>query len=104
MRAALRTGISTAAREKVYGSEVLTGENSAVPVRAPIGGAERLTLRARDGGDGNVWDHGDWGAATVHCGAGEADHDHASPLPPSSPLPPERTPARLLATRWRGGR
>ncbi|MFJ6569233.1 glycoside hydrolase family 2 TIM barrel-domain containing protein [Streptomyces sp. NPDC091292] len=55
---------------KVYGSEVLTGDDTAVPVRAAVDGAERLTLRVTDGGDGNAHDHADWAAATVHCGGG----------------------------------
>ncbi|MEV6172607.1 glycoside hydrolase family 2 TIM barrel-domain containing protein [Streptomyces sp. NPDC051954] len=56
--------------KKVYGSEVLTGEDAAVSVRAPVDGAERLTLRVTDGGDGNAHDHADWGAATLLCGTG----------------------------------
>ncbi|WP_238431509.1 glycoside hydrolase family 2 TIM barrel-domain containing protein [Streptomyces cavernae] len=55
---------------QVYRSEVLTNGDTAVPVRAPVGGAERLTLRVTDGGDGNAHDHADWGAATVRCGTG----------------------------------
>ncbi|MCX4908935.1 glycoside hydrolase family 2 TIM barrel-domain containing protein [Streptomyces sp. NBC_00878] len=56
--------------KKVYGSEVLTGKDAAVSVRAPVAGAERLTLRVTDGGDGNAHDHADWGAATLHCRTG----------------------------------
>lgn len=54
--------------KKVYDSEVLTGENAPVSVGAAVDGAERLTLRVTDAGDGNAQDHADWGAATVHCG------------------------------------
>ena len=56
--------------QKVYSSEVLTNEDTPVPVRAAVDGAERLTLRVTDGGDGNADDHADWGAATVRCAAG----------------------------------
>ncbi|MGP3984878.1 glycoside hydrolase family 2 TIM barrel-domain containing protein [Streptomyces sp. KR80] len=54
--------------KKVYTSKVLTGPDTAVPIEAAVTGAQRLTLRVTDGGDGNAHDHADWGAAVVHCG------------------------------------
>lgn len=56
------------ADERVVASTpVLTGGSSAVDLSADMSGAERLTLRVTDGGDGIAHDHGNWGGARLVC-------------------------------------
>ena len=51
-----------------FASEPISGGDAAVPVSVDVGGVQTLKLRVSDGGDGNAWDHGDWGGAKVRCG------------------------------------
>ncbi|MFB7657877.1 MULTISPECIES: glycoside hydrolase family 2 TIM barrel-domain containing protein [unclassified Streptomyces] len=51
----------------LYTSPKITNDLDAVAVDADVSGAERLTLRVTDAGDGNSLDHADWAEATVHC-------------------------------------
>ncbi|MFC8225736.1 glycoside hydrolase family 2 TIM barrel-domain containing protein [Streptomyces sp. NPDC057287] len=53
----------------VHTSRKITNDLDAVSVDVDVTGAERLTLRVTDAGDGNALDHADWAGATVHCGS-----------------------------------
>jgi alpha-galactosidase len=53
--------------ESLAQSPVLKGKQSAVAITADVTGVHILDLRVSDGGDGNTWDHADWGLATLTC-------------------------------------
>ncbi|HET6478430.1 MAG TPA: glycoside hydrolase family 97 catalytic domain-containing protein [Actinoplanes sp.] len=46
---------------------VIRAGDPATPLTADLAGVQILTLRSTDGGDGNSYDHADWGDATVSC-------------------------------------
>jgi hypothetical protein len=50
---------------KVYDSGLMTGQLSAKLVNVDVHGKNQLKLVVTDGGDGNAWDHADWGNARV---------------------------------------
>lgn len=52
---------------EVAASGRLTGEDGSVRLTAPLTGAYELTLQVTDGGDGNSYDHADWGAPRLTC-------------------------------------
>jgi hypothetical protein len=51
----------------VASTPVLTRASAPVDLIADVTGAERVTLRVTDGGNGNGNDHGDWGNARLAC-------------------------------------
>ena len=59
---------------EVYGDDrMLASERSSVrddeplPVMADVAGVDRLELVVTPGGDGNAFDHADWGNARLDC-------------------------------------
>jgi len=52
---------------KVFDSGLLTGAMSGVPVSLDLRGAQLLTLKVTDGGDGFDFDHADWADARITC-------------------------------------
>jgi hypothetical protein len=48
-------------------SGIVRGPQAAVPIAADLTGVQRLTLVASPGGDGNAFDHADWGDARLAC-------------------------------------
>ncbi|MGW4163604.1 NPCBM/NEW2 domain-containing protein [Streptomyces sp. NPDC004788] len=52
---------------KVAESATLTGSAAAAHLDAPLTGAYELTLQVTDAGDGNSYDHADWGGPTLTC-------------------------------------
>ena len=59
-------------------AEVTAERGKALPVVADVAGARKVTLEVTDGGDGNYFDHADWGNAFFTFAAG------AKPLPASA--------------------
>ncbi len=55
---------------KVFDSGLLTGARSGVPVSLDLRGAQLLTLKVTDGGDGFDFDHADWADARITCADG----------------------------------
>jgi len=51
----------------------LTAASPGVPVVVDVTGAQWVTLKAGDGGNGNASDHAAWGGATVRCAGGSSD-------------------------------
>jgi hypothetical protein len=43
------------------------GPQTAVPVAADVRGVEKMALVVDEGGDGNAFDHADWGDARLSC-------------------------------------
>ncbi|MBK8913782.1 MAG: NPCBM/NEW2 domain-containing protein [Phycisphaerales bacterium] len=71
--------------EERFASETLTSGGAAVTVRIPVAGAERLILRADDGGDGDRCDHVNFGSAQfVAAGAGDRNGGESDELPSKS--------------------
>ncbi|HET7868817.1 MAG TPA: NPCBM/NEW2 domain-containing protein [Actinomycetota bacterium] len=54
--------------ERLVGDHVLCSD--AFPIAADVEGIARLTLVVTAGGDGNAFDHADWGDARLDCGSG----------------------------------
>lgn len=50
-------------------SGIVRGPQAAVPVAADLEGITQMTLIATAGGDGNAFDHADWGNARLECSA-----------------------------------
>jgi hypothetical protein len=48
-------------------SGIVRGPQTAVPITADLGGVQVLTLVVSPGGDGNAFDHADWGDARLAC-------------------------------------
>jgi hypothetical protein len=48
-------------------SGIVRGPQTAVPLAADLTGVQRLTLVVTPGGDGNAFDHADWGDARLAC-------------------------------------
>jgi alpha-glucosidase len=48
---------------------VVTGADAPHQLDVPVTGAEMLTLEVLDGGDGNSYDHADWGELRLTCSA-----------------------------------
>ena len=53
--------------ERLAGSGIVRGPQAAVPVAADLEGVARVTLVVTPGGDGNAFDHADWGNARLEC-------------------------------------
>lgn len=56
--------------ERLAVSGLVRGPQAAVPIAADVEGIARLTLVVTAGGDGNAFDHADWGDARLDCGSG----------------------------------
>ena len=52
---------------KVYDSGAMTGATATQGVDVSVAGANELRLVVNDGGNGNGWDHADWGDAHIEC-------------------------------------
>jgi len=48
-------------------SGLVRGPQTAVPIAADLAGVERMELVVTPGGDGNAFDHADWGDARLAC-------------------------------------
>jgi beta-galactosidase len=46
---------------------IVVGSQGSVPIYADVTGVQSLELVVRAGGDGNGWDHADWGGARLDC-------------------------------------
>ncbi len=55
--------------ERLATSGVVRGPQAPVPLIADVEGVELMTLVAKPAGDGNAFDHADWGDARLGCGA-----------------------------------
>ena len=55
--------------ERLVSSGLVRGAQAAVPIAADVTGVQAMTLRVTAGGDGNAFDHADWGDARLSCGA-----------------------------------
>ena len=53
--------------EKLATSGLVRGPQTAVPIAADVTGVTRMALVVTDGGDGNAYDHADWGDARLSC-------------------------------------
>jgi hypothetical protein len=53
--------------ERLAGSGIVRGPQAAVPIAADLEGVARMTLVVTPGGDGNAFDHADWGNARLEC-------------------------------------
>ena len=53
--------------ERLTTSGLVRGPQTAVPIAADVGEVARMTLVVKDGGDGNAFDHADWGDARLEC-------------------------------------
>ena len=53
--------------ERLVTSGLARGPQVAVPIAADLTGVEQMTLVVRAGGDGNAFDHADWGDARLAC-------------------------------------
>ena len=53
--------------ERLAVSGIVRGPQVAVPIAADLEGVGRMTLVVRPGGDGNAFDHADWGDARLAC-------------------------------------
>ena len=53
--------------ERLAVSGIVRGPQVAVPIAADLEGAGRMTLVVTPGGDGNAFDHADWGDARLAC-------------------------------------
>jgi NPCBM/NEW2 domain/Right handed beta helix region len=54
---------------KLASSGLVRGPQTAVPIAADMTGVARMTLVVTEGGDGNAYDHADWGDARLACGS-----------------------------------
>jgi NPCBM/NEW2 domain/Purple acid Phosphatase, N-terminal domain len=57
----------------LYRSALKTGSAGATSVSVSLAGVSVVRLVVTDGGDGNAYDHGDWGDAKLVCGGGGVD-------------------------------
>jgi len=48
-------------------SGLVRGSQTPVPIAADVEGVQRMALVVDDGGDGNAYDHADWGDARLSC-------------------------------------
>ena len=55
--------------ERLVSSGLVRGPQAAVPIAADLEGVDAMTLEVRPGGDGNAFDHADWGDARLACTA-----------------------------------
>jgi hypothetical protein len=53
--------------ERLAVSGIVRGPQVSVPIAADLDGVARMTLVVTDGGDGNAFDHADWGDARLAC-------------------------------------
>jgi hypothetical protein len=53
--------------ERLASSGLVRGPQAAVPIAADLEGVDAMTLQVRSGGDGNAFDHADWGDARLAC-------------------------------------
>ncbi len=53
--------------ERLAVSGIVRGPQVSVPIAADVTGVERLALVVTPGGDGNAFDHADWGNARLAC-------------------------------------
>ncbi len=53
--------------ERLAVSGLVRGPQTAVPIAADLEGVERMELVVTPGGDGNAFDHADWGDARLSC-------------------------------------
>ncbi len=53
--------------KQVASTPTLTNADAPVAVNADVSGAQVVRLVVGDGGDGNSYDHADWGSAQLHC-------------------------------------
>jgi hypothetical protein len=54
--------------EQLATSGLVRGPQTAVPIAAEVTGITTLSLVVKEGGDGNAFDHADWGDARLSCG------------------------------------
>ena len=55
--------------KQVASTPTVTNADAPVAVSADTTGAQVVRLVVSDGGDGNTYDHADWGSAQLHCGS-----------------------------------
>jgi NPCBM/NEW2 domain/Right handed beta helix region len=55
--------------ERLASSGLVRGPQAAVPIAADVAGVDAMVLRVTPGGDGNAFDHADWGDARLGCSA-----------------------------------
>ncbi|MFJ7272292.1 NPCBM/NEW2 domain-containing protein [Streptomyces sp. NPDC099050] len=60
---------------KVADTGKLTGADPAKAISADLTGAQEVTLRVTDAGDGLYYDHADWADPVIKCGPGSGTHD-----------------------------
>ncbi len=53
--------------ERLVVSGIVRGPQVAVPIAADLEGVGRMTLLVTPAGDGNAFDHADWGNARLAC-------------------------------------
>ncbi len=53
--------------ERLAVSGLVRGPQTAVPIAADLDGIENMELVVMPGGDGNAFDHADWGDARLAC-------------------------------------
>jgi hypothetical protein len=53
--------------ERLAVSGIVRGPQASVPIAADLQGVGRMTLVVTPGGDGNAFDHSDWGGARLAC-------------------------------------
>jgi hypothetical protein len=53
--------------EQLATSGLVRGPQIAVPIAADVTDVSRMTLVVKEGGDGNAFDHADWGDARLSC-------------------------------------
>ena len=53
--------------ERLAVSGIVRGPQAPVPIAADLQGVERMSLVVTAGGDGNAFDHADWGDARLAC-------------------------------------
>jgi hypothetical protein len=53
--------------ERLVSSGLVRGPEAAVPIAADLTGVDAMALEVRSGGDGNAFDHADWGDARLAC-------------------------------------
>jgi len=55
--------------ERLASSGLVRGPQAGVPIAADLTGVDAMVLRVSPGGDGNAFDHADWGDARLGCAA-----------------------------------
>ena len=55
--------------QRLASSGLVRGPQAAVPIAADVTGVDAMELRVSPGGDGNAFDHADWGDARLGCAA-----------------------------------